>query len=92
MKYSLDNGWEHARHRLELLEQIYDAGTIRRLDSLGVGAGWRCLEVGAGGGSITRWLCDRVGPGGRVLAIDLDTRFVEQLDDENLDVCCMDLR
>jgi SAM-dependent methyltransferase len=42
--------------------------------------------------SITRWLCARVGPGGRVLATDLDTRFVEELDHKNLDVCRMDLR
>lgn len=91
-EYSLDNGWEHARHRLALLEQCYDAGTIRRLDNLGVEAGWRCLEVGAGGGSITQWLCARVGPLGRVLATDLDTRFVEKLDDKNLDVRQMDLR
>lgn len=91
-EYSLDNGWEHARHRLALLEQCYDAGTIRRLDNLGIEAGWRCLEVGAGGGSSTQWLCARVGPRGRVLATDLDTRFVEALDDDNLDVRHMDLR
>ncbi len=91
-EYFLDNSWEHARHRLALLEQCYDGGTIRRLDNLGVGAGWRCLEVGAGGGSITQWLCARVGPKGRVLAADLDTRFVEKLDESNLDACRMDLR
>jgi hypothetical protein len=37
-----------------------------------VGPGWRCLEVGSGGGSIAAWLCDRVGPDGSVLATDLD--------------------
>jgi hypothetical protein len=36
-------------HALPLL---YDPGTIRHLEQLGVGLGWRCLEVGAGGGSI----------------------------------------
>lgn len=29
--YAFDNAWEHARHRLTLLEQCHDAGTIRRL-------------------------------------------------------------
>lgn len=91
-QYCLDNGWEHTRHRLSLLERRYDAGTTRQLDKLGVGAGWRCLEVGAGCGSITRWLCARVGPQGRVLATDLDTRFLEELDNDNLDVRRMDLR
>lgn len=91
-RYVFANEWEHARRRLTLLEQSFDAGTIRRLHTAGVQPGWRCLEVGAGAGSIARWLCSQVGPGGRVLAVDLDTRFLDQLDDPNLDVQCMDLR
>jgi SAM-dependent methyltransferase len=68
-----------ARHldRLTALEEALDAGTVRHLEALGVGAGWHCLEVGAGAGSIARWLCERVGRGGHVLATDLDVRFVE---------------
>jgi SAM-dependent methyltransferase len=68
-----------ARHldRLTAVEEALDAGTVRHLEALGVGAGWRCLEVGAGAGSIARWLCERVGRGGHVLATDLDVRFVE---------------
>ena len=34
------------------------------------------LEIGAGGGSIARWLGDRVGSEGRVVAIDLETRWL----------------
>ena len=49
-----------------------------------MGAGWRCLEVGAGGGSIARWLAQRVGPRGHVLATDVDTRFLEALAGPNL--------
>ncbi len=90
--YVFDNAWEHARRRLTLLEQCYDAGTIRRLQALGVQPGWRCLEAGAGAGSVTRWLCSRVGPTGRVLAVDLDTRFLHERDEPNLDVQRVDLR
>lgn len=54
--------------------------------------GWRCLEAGAGAGSIARWLCSQVGPTGRVLAVDLDTRFLDHLDEPNFDVAQMDLR
>jgi SAM-dependent methyltransferase len=75
--YTLDNTWEKAERRLSLLEQIYDPGTTGRLTALGVAPGWRCLELGAGHGSITRWLCDRVGPAGSVVAVDLEPRFVE---------------
>jgi SAM-dependent methyltransferase len=44
-----------------------------------VSEGWRCLDVGAGGGSVTRMLADRVGPTGSVLATDLDPRLLEPL-------------
>jgi len=39
-------------------------------------AGWSCLEVGAGAGSVARFLAERVGPAGRVVATDLDPRFL----------------
>lgn len=85
-RYAFDNGWVEARRRLRLLEEALDPGTTRRLDSLGVAPGWRCLEVGPGGGSIARWLCDRVGAEGRVVAVDLDTRFVEDDPRPNLEI------
>ena len=74
------------RQRLENLELCLDPITTRSLDAIGVEPGWRCLEVGGGGGSVTRMLCDRVGPAGRVTAIDLDTRFLEELARDNLQV------
>lgn len=84
--YVFDNSWERERARLAGLEALYDPGTIRLLESVGVGAGWKCLEIAAGGGSITEWLCDRVGSTGKVVATDTDTRFVEVLQKPNLDV------
>jgi 2-polyprenyl-3-methyl-5-hydroxy-6-metoxy-1,4-benzoquinol methylase len=60
------------RARLEAVEDLLDDGTERVLERLGIAAGWHCLEVGAGGGSIARWLADRVGPGGKVVATDLN--------------------
>lgn len=84
--YTLDNTWEKAHQRLTLLESIFDPGTIARLTALGVQAGWRCLEVGAGAGSITRWLCDRVGPEGRVTAVDLEPVFLEGDPRPNLEI------
>lgn len=75
--YTLGNTWEKAHRRLTVLQSVYDPGTISRLESLGVGPGWRCLEVAGGAGSIARWLCDRVGDSGSVTAVDLDPRFLE---------------
>lgn len=79
-----DHGDRDERHRLDLLEARNDPATIAHLECIGVRPGWWCWEVGAGGGSITRWLCDRVGPTGYVLATDIDTRFVDRLDEPNL--------
>jgi SAM-dependent methyltransferase len=63
------------RERLALLTQFADPITTRRLTDLGVGPGWHCLDVGAGSGSVARWLAGRVGPQGRVVATDLNPRF-----------------
>jgi SAM-dependent methyltransferase len=64
------------RERLALLTQFADPVTTRRLTELGVGPGWRCLDVGAGNGSVARWLAGRVGPQGRVVTTDLNPRFL----------------
>jgi 2-polyprenyl-3-methyl-5-hydroxy-6-metoxy-1,4-benzoquinol methylase len=85
-EYRLDNTWVQARERLAALEAMYDPGTIRHLQTLGVGTGWHCLEIGGGGGSIAEWLCRRVGAAGRVVATDISTRFLDALDFGNLEV------
>jgi SAM-dependent methyltransferase len=77
--YVFDNGYRSERERLASLEAMFDPGTFRVLSEIGVGPGWRCLEVGAGGGSVAAWLAGRVRPSGSVLATDLDPRFVERL-------------
>lgn len=72
--------------RLRLLAALLDEGTFRLLERLGVQPGWRCLEVGAGGGSVAAWLCDRTAPRGSVLATDLDTTVLGELERPNLEV------
>jgi SAM-dependent methyltransferase len=67
------------RARLDLLEARSDPVTFERLRATGISPGWHCLEVGAGGGSVARWLADQVGASGRVVATDIDTRFLAQL-------------
>lgn len=72
--------------RLKLIEQFNDPSTFRHLDTIGVGDGWRCLEVGAGAGSVVRWLSQRAGPGGNVVAADLDVRFLNDITAPNVEV------
>jgi SAM-dependent methyltransferase len=84
--YAFANAREVQRERLALLALLLDEGTFRLLDRLGVRPGWRCLEVGAGGGSVAAWLCERVGPGGSVLATDLDTTVLVDHEQPRLEV------
>ena len=88
----LDNALDQAGERLAAGAEWLDPWTVSRLELLGVASGWSCLEVGAGNGSIADWLCQRVGPTGRVLATDIDPRFVDQLRRENLKVRAHDIR
>jgi SAM-dependent methyltransferase len=85
-KYLIDGELEPARERLHLLQVLDDPGTIAHLEEIGVEEGWHCLEAGAGGGSVAGWLSRRVGSAGRVVATDLDVRFVRELGLENLEV------
>jgi SAM-dependent methyltransferase len=77
--------------RLRNLQQASDSSTISHLDAVGVGPGWRCLEVGAGAGSIAGWLGTRVGPTGSVLATDIN---IDRLGDlpSNVEVRQHDIR
>jgi hypothetical protein len=45
-QYVYDNTWQNARERIALLETVYDPGTIRHLEALGIADGWRCLPSG----------------------------------------------
>src|SRR5262245_14419425 len=91
--YSLSqDGAEQAeRDRLALLEQVCDPMTTRLLEDVGVEKGWRCLDVGAGAGSVTRLLAGAVGPEGAVLAVDLDTRLLDHLAGDVIEVRRLDL-
>lgn len=91
VSYPFANGREIQRERLSVLAELLDPGTFRHLDALGVGPGMRCLEVGAGDGSVAHWLCERVAPAGSVLAIDLDTTVLEEREHPDLEVRQHDL-
>lgn len=73
-------------NRLRLLEEIFDDTTNRHLEMIRVSEGWNCLEVGGGAGSVANWLSARVGPSGKVVATDIDTKFLRQLNVPNLEI------
>ncbi|MFF7329341.1 methyltransferase domain-containing protein [Streptomyces sp. NPDC090306] len=73
--YLLDNRRPEAGERFGAFATLFDPTTFRHLEAIGVGPGWRCWEVGAGGTSVVSWLARKVGPTGKVLATDIDTSW-----------------
>jgi SAM-dependent methyltransferase len=90
--YAFPHSAEDESRRLELLEQRLDPLTKRRIQRLGVGKSARCLEIGGGRGSITRWLSDVVGATGRVIATDLQLGFLSEIGASNVEVLRHDIR
>jgi SAM-dependent methyltransferase len=57
---------------LELRNDVYRRPLATALDRLGLREGWRCADIGAGGGDVTVALARVVGRDGRVYAVDSD--------------------
>ncbi len=55
-----------------LRDDVYRRPLATALFRLGLGAGWRCVDVGAGGGDVSVALAEMVGRDGRVYAVDSD--------------------
>jgi len=85
-RYIFDNAAPQAETRFSGLESAYDEVTTGHLTNLGVAPEWRCWEIGAGNGSVARWLAERVGPTGSVLATDLNTDWIDTRGLANLEV------
>ena len=76
-RYLFPHSWEGEGDRLTALTRAFDPITRRHLLARGLSDGWRCLEIGAGTGSVARWMSEQAGPKGRVLATDLSLDLME---------------
>lgn len=63
------------QERLLVLARVVDPATRATLADIGVAPGWACCDVGSGAGTIVAWLAEQVAPTGRVVSLDVDTRF-----------------
>lgn len=90
-EYVLPHANPQESDRLKVMSNMLDPQMCFRLTQLGVQEGWKCLEVAAGNGTISRWLADKVGPTGHVVTSDIDTRFLNEISGSNLEVRKLDL-
>ncbi|MFI7062270.1 class I SAM-dependent methyltransferase [Kribbella sp. NPDC050124] len=70
MDYIFDTGSELGTHHLDHLGKLLNRPTAWVLERVGLRLDMRCLELGAGNGSIANWLAGRTH---EVVAVDIDT-------------------
>lgn len=80
MRYVITEYDEQERARLSALADQTDPYTFYQLDRIGLSPDWQCLEVGAGIGTVSLWLAERLDKGGHVLCTDLQTTFIDEID------------
>ncbi len=62
-----------------LRDDVYRRPLATALDRLALGPGWRCVDVGAGGGDVSVALAEIVGMTGRVYAVDSDPQARDEV-------------
>lgn len=86
------NAADSELRRLQVIERQLDPLSRQLITDAGIGAGKRCLEVGAGAGSMLRWLSGQVGASGEVMAVDLDTKYLSDCTQPNIRLIRDDIR
>src|ERR1700734_446053 len=64
---------------LGLRNDVYRRPLSTALDRLGLGPGWKCVDVGAGAGDVSIALAELVGREGRIYAVDSDPRARDEV-------------
>jgi len=85
-EYVLTKDWSGEHERLQLLEATVDFFSIGAIRSAGIERGSRCLEIGAGAGSIARWCAEQAGDASLVCATDMDIRLITALAEDGITV------
>jgi SAM-dependent methyltransferase len=79
-RYLFDNDTTEAAKQVTLLADILDGHTVDVLGNIDIAADGRCLELGAGAGTIAAWMADELVPSGQVTVIDLNPRHITERD------------
>lgn len=70
-------GGDSGRERLRILSGVMQPWTRALLQKVGIRPGMTGVDVGCGGGDVTRHLSTLVGPTGRVTGLDVDPKVLE---------------
>jgi ubiquinone/menaquinone biosynthesis C-methylase UbiE len=70
-RYAIGGG-RAGKERLNLMSRVLLPTTSQLLNRAGIEKGMTCLDVGCGGGNVTRLLASLVGPQGKVVGLDMD--------------------
>jgi SAM-dependent methyltransferase len=77
VKQYVIRGGVEGRERLRVLARVMHASSAALLDRIGLSDGQSCLDVGCGGGDMTRELARRVAPHGKAMGADIDRTKLE---------------
>lgn len=75
-RYLLGDSSAEVEHLTNQAE-VYAAEAAQLLDLVGLAPGSSAIDVGCGALGILSLLCDRVGPGGRVVGVDRERRILD---------------
>jgi SAM-dependent methyltransferase len=84
-RYVIEGGVE-GRNRLRVLSDVFGPATRDLLSQVGIPEGATCLDLGCGGGDVTRNLAQMVGPTGAVLGVDYDALVLDAARQEAVDL------
>jgi SAM-dependent methyltransferase len=88
----LIRGGHEGRERLRVLGRVMQPNTLALLQRAGVGPGLRCLDVGCGGGDVTRDLSRLVDGSGSVVGVDVDATKIDLARSESGDARNVEFR
>ena len=74
--YVLPTG-EDDQSRLDTIHAVYGSVSLRGLEAARIGEASRVADIGCGTGTVSRWIAERIGPAGRVDAIDIAPEQVD---------------
>jgi SAM-dependent methyltransferase len=76
VRYMFDNDTPEAAQQVKLLADILDDHTLTVLENIDVPQDGRCLDLGAGAGTVSHWMADDLVTSGHVDVLDLNPRHI----------------